>query len=122
MPARTVGRIRTRTAFAQLQRSRARASHGAVRATFVPAPASASGVFPQVGYAIGKNCGNAVVRNALRRRMRETARSVAPDLAPGSYLLRAGPKAASTDPAEFRASVVRVLQQAGRAERVPVGA
>ena len=41
------------------------------------------GVYPQVGYAIGKHCGNAVVRNSLRRRMRESARAVAAHAPPG---------------------------------------
>src|SRR5580704_771942 len=57
VPAPTVGRITTRTAFAELQRSRARGSSGPVRAVFVPAQSSAQGVFPQVGYAVGKQCG-----------------------------------------------------------------
>ena len=53
MATRTVGRIQTRAAFGQLQRSRARASCGPVRAIFVPADTGASGVYPQVGYAMG---------------------------------------------------------------------
>ena len=74
MPARTLGRIRTRAAFDQLQRSRARARCGPVRATFVAADPGLPGVFPQVGYTIGKRCGNAVVRNRTRRRLKEAAR------------------------------------------------
>lgn len=115
MPARTVGRIQTRTAFAQLQRSRARASFGPVRASFVPADASDPGVFPQVGYAIGRQCGNAVVRNTLRRRMRETARFMAPTLPRGTYLLRVGPTAASLGRTEFSRLVTRALLQSGQA-------
>jgi ribonuclease P protein component len=115
VPARTVGRITSRAAFAKLQRSRARASSGPVRAVFVPADDSAVGVFPQVGYAIGRRCGTAVVRNSLRRRAREVARSEAPTLPRGSYLVRVEPAATALGPAEFRADVAAALQRAGRA-------
>ena len=115
MPARTVGRITSRAAFAELQRSRARASSGPVRALFVPADVGAVGVFPQVGYAIGRRCGGAVVRNSLRRRAREAARSEAPTLPLGSYLVRVEPAATALAPAEFRADVAAALRRAGRA-------
>jgi ribonuclease P protein component len=117
VPARTVGRIQTRAAFGQLQRSRARASCGPVRATFAPAPSDAPGVFPQVAYAIGKHCGNAVVRNSLRRRMRESAREVAPTLPRGSYLLRVEPAAATARRDVFAADVKRALQRAAASDR-----
>jgi ribonuclease P protein component len=96
-----------------------------VRATFVPADPSDEGVFPQVGYAIGKNCGSAVTRNTLRRRMRETARALSPELPRGSYLLRVSPPAATVDPGQLAASVARALQgagAAGTANQAPVGA
>jgi ribonuclease P protein component len=73
------------------------------------------GIYPQVGYAIGKHCGNAVVRNSLRRRMRESARAVAGSLPRGTYLLRVEPAAARRAPAEFVADVQRALQRAGAA-------
>jgi len=117
VPARTVGRIQTRAAFGQLQRSRSRVSCGPVRATFVPAPASAEGIFPQVGYAIGKNCGNAVLRNSLRRRMRESARAVAAELPRGRYLLRAEPAAAVSNRAELSAQVQEALRRAGQKDK-----
>jgi ribonuclease P protein component len=113
--APTVGRITGRAAFAKLQRSRTRASSGPVRALFVPADESAIGVFPQVGYAIGRRCGGAVVRNALRRRAREVARSEAPTLPRGSYLVRVEPAATVLARSEFRADVAAALQRAGRA-------
>jgi ribonuclease P protein component len=107
VPARTVGRIQTSAAFGQLQRSRARASSGPVRAGVTD-----SGVFPQVGYAIGKHCGNAVVRNSLRRRMRESARAVAETLPRGTYLLRVEPAAVQRERALFVTDVQRALQKA----------
>jgi ribonuclease P protein component len=116
MPARTVGRIQSRMAFGQLQRSRARASCGPIRASFVAVEPGAPGVFPQVGYAIGTHCGNAVVRNTLRRRLRESARQVAETLPRGQYLLRAEPTAASTEPAQLAACVAQAMQRAGSAQ------
>ena len=114
MPARTVGRITSRAVFAELQRSRARGASGPVRASFVPAEESAPGVFPQVGYAIGRSCGGAVVRNSLRRRARDVARSEAPTLSRGAYLVRLEPAAATLEPTEFRADVATALHRAGR--------
>jgi RNase P protein component len=87
-----------------------------VRATFVPVGPVTPGVYPQVGYAIGKRCGNAVARNALRRRMREAARDAASTLPLGIYLLRLEPAAAARPPVQFSADVVQALHRAaGRA-------
>lgn len=44
---------------------------------------------PSAAYAVGRRNGGAVVRNRLRRRLREAMRAAAPDLVPGAYLLRA---------------------------------
>ncbi len=118
MPARTVGRITRRAAFAELQRSRARGASGPVRVTFVPAEAGESGVFPQVGYAIGRHCGNAVVRNSLRRRARAVVHDAAATLARGSYLVRLEPSAAELDPDVFRQDVETALHKAGDRGRV----
>jgi ribonuclease P protein component len=115
MPARTVGRIRTRAAFRQLQRGGARGSSGPVRATFVPAePSSLPGAFPQVGYAIERRCGNAVTRNTLRRRMREAVRASADDLPVGTYLLRAEPPAVTIPPDQLWVDVARALRRAAQ--------
>ena len=119
MPARMVGRITSRAAFAELQRSRARGSSGPVRALFVPAEDGAPGVFPQVGYAIGRNCGGAVVRNSLRRRAREVARSESSTLPRGSYLLRLEPRAAALERSALRADLAAALHRAGRAAVSP---
>ena len=115
MPARTVGRITRRAAFAELQRSRARGASGPVRATFVPAEAGETGVFPQVAYAIGRHCGGAVVRNSLRRRARAVVRGEASGLPRGTYLIRLEPGAAALTGPAFRQDVATALQKAGRA-------
>jgi ribonuclease P protein component len=114
VPARTVGRITRRAAFAELQRSRARGASGPVRVTFVPADPGDVGVFPQVGYAIGRHCGNAVVRNSLRRRARAVVCNAAPTLARGTYLVRLEPPAAELAPGVFRQDVETALRKAGR--------
>jgi ribonuclease P protein component len=69
-------------------------------------------VFPQVGYAVGRQCGGAVVRNRLRRCMREVARRCAPELPRGRYLVRLDAAAASTPPADLRAHVAEALRRA----------
>jgi ribonuclease P protein component len=114
VPARRVGRITSRAAFVELQRSRARGAQGPVRAVFVPADESAPGVFPQVGYAIGRRCGGAVARNSLRRRARAVVQLEAHRLPRGRYLVRFEPGAAELAPLEFRADVAGALERAGR--------
>jgi ribonuclease P protein component len=71
-------------------------------------------VFPQVGYAVGKQCGSAVVRNRLRRRAREVIRGEAHRLPRGTYLLRFSPDSAAAKPEAFRAHVAKALQRASR--------
>ena len=112
MAARRVGRITSNAAFAELQRSRARGVSGPVRATFVAAPEADRGVFPQVGYAIGRRCGNAVTRNTLRRRARAVAHALAPALPRGWFLVRLDPRAATLAPSSFRADVATALRRA----------
>jgi ribonuclease P protein component len=96
-----------------------------VRAVFVAAGADTNAgergpsLFPQVGYAVGRQCGGAVVRNRLRRRMREVARQCAPDLPRGRYLLRLDPAAAAIPAAAFRAHVAAALRHAARAGAGP---
>ena len=114
MPGRTVGRLTTRAAFAALQRSRRRGAAGPVRVAFVPVEAQVPGVFPQVGYAIGRRCGNAVTRNRLRRRARDVVRAEAPSLPRGRYLVRLEPGAGTVSPAELRTDVATALHRAGR--------
>jgi ribonuclease P protein component len=112
VPARTVGRITSRAAFAEVQRARARGACGPVRAVFAPADESTPGVFPQVGYAIGRRCGSAVVRNRLRRRARAVVREAAPSLPRGAFLVRLEPGASSLTAAQFRHDLTHALRRA----------
>ena len=82
--------------------------------TFSRHAAEAAG-FPVVGYAIGRRHGGAVVRNRLRRRLREAVRAAATDLEPGAYLVRATPPAATLGFEELCRSVRAALRVAGSA-------
>jgi ribonuclease P protein component len=78
-----IGRIQERAVFVALRRPVGRASAGPVRVSWVPRADDDA----QVGYAIGRRCGNSVRRNRLRRRLREAVRQT--DLVPGAYLITA---------------------------------
>jgi len=66
------------------------------------------GVPPTLAFAIAKRVGNAVVRNRLRRRLREAARRIA--LPPGTYLIRANPAAATLSFQEVSAHLFRAVK------------
>lgn len=115
MPPRSVGRITSRATFAEVQRARARGASGPVRAAFAPADEATPGVFPQVGYAIGRRCGSAVVRNRLRRQARAVVREEAPSLPRGAFLVRLEPGASGLSAARLRHDVAEALRRAGKA-------
>jgi ribonuclease P protein component len=119
VPPRTVGRITSRATFAEVQRARARGACGPVRAVFAPVDEATPGVFPQVGYAIGRRCGSAVVRNRLRRRARAVVREQASSLPRGAFLLRLEPGASDLSAARFRHHVAEALHRAGEAADRP---
>ncbi len=105
----------SRAAFADLQRARARGACGPIRVAFVPVDEGVPGVFPQVGYAIGRRCGSAVTRNTLRRRAREVVRAEAATLPRGTYLVRLDPAATGLGSAQFRIDLARALRRAAQA-------
>jgi ribonuclease P protein component len=55
-----------------------------------------------------------VVRNRLRRRMRALISELAPELAPGAYLVSAAPEAASLSFGELQAIVTEALKAVGQ--------
>lgn len=72
----------------------------------------------KVGLVVGKNVGNAVVRNKTKRRLRECARARVGDLPEGAILvIRALPAAAIVDFAQLSADLARSL---GRVLGAPV--
>lgn len=101
-----VWRVRDRETFGRLRRSRQRVRVGPLTVTFAPAASPAP---PQVAYAIGRKVGGAVVRNRLRRRLRAVFSELAPQLAPGAYLVGAAPEAAPLSFGELKAIVSEAL-------------
>ena len=107
--ARLPWRVRDRATFERLRRSPLRARRGPLSVTWVPAADAlvAEGDQPRVAFAIGRRVGTAVARNRLRRRLRAALAEA--DLAPGSYLVAAGPEAARLSWAELRSTLADVL-------------
>ena len=95
--------MRGTASFAALARPRdhggTRRRSGPVSVAFVPAPGGAVPAHPCVAFAISRRVGSAVVRNRLRRRLRdEVTRLARADLVPaGAYLIGLTPAAAALD-------------------------
>lgn len=108
--------VSRRRDFASFGASRSRARSGPIRVTFAAfdgpdEPQRPADAVPQVAYGIGRNVGTAVVRNRLRRRLRVVMRECLADdlLAPGRFLVSAGPAAADLGFDELRDHVSRAL-------------
>lgn len=66
------------------------------------------------GFSASKRVGNAVVRNRVRRRLREIVRVRLPSIAPGwDVVLIARPPLAQAEFGQIETAVERLLQQAG---------
>ncbi len=78
-----------------------------VRQAGEPAPA-------RVAFSVGKRVGNAVVRNRVKRRLREAVRRLLADVLPGWDLVLAGkPAAAQAEYAALAGEVYALLARAG---------
>lgn len=106
-PLGLIWRIRDRETFARLRVSRQRVRRGPLTVTFVPAVQPTP---PAVAYAIGRKVGGAVVRNRIRRRLRAIVSELAPQLAPGAYLVGVAPEATSLSFGELKAIVSDALE------------
>jgi ribonuclease P protein component len=101
-------RVRDRAAFAALRTGR-RGHAGPVRVTWVPGDGTEP---PAVAFAVGRRVGPAVARNRVRRRLRAVVAQLAPELAPGTYLV-AFRGAPDTTFATLREHVTRAVASAG---------
>jgi ribonuclease P protein component len=118
-PGSLTWRTRGRSVFEGLRRASTVRS-GPFTVSWLPA---VPGQPPALAFAIGKRVGNAVVRNRLRRRLREAARHLVA-LPPGTYLIRARPSAVALSFQEISAHLARATSSfpgSGRsAPRQPV--
>ncbi|MEO5678528.1 MAG: ribonuclease P protein component [Acidimicrobiales bacterium] len=117
-------RVRGAGAFSALARPRdhggTRRRSGPVTLVFIPADrvptagAAAPPTHPCVAFAIGRKVGPAVVRNRLRRRLRDELAGLAraSSLPAGAYLVALAPAAAALDGPALRAHLRTALGMA----------
>jgi ribonuclease P protein component len=86
--------LRSRASFVALSKHGRRRQGRWCWVRYAPSPADSTdgpdspvSTLPQIGYAIGKPVGNAVVRNRIRRRLRPIVQVEGSTLVPGIYLI-----------------------------------
>ena len=105
-----IWRIRERSAFAGLSHEGRRARAGVLWCTFILDPPGTV-TPPRVAFALGRALGPAVVRNRVRRRLRDMLRqeSSVSGLPPGTYLFGATPAAAARSFIELQFDLNQLL-------------
>lgn len=111
-PGSLTWRTRGRSSFEGLRRASTVRS-GPLTVSWLPAQSAQP---PALAFAIGKRVGNAVVRNRLRRRLREAARQLA-TLPGGTYLIRARPGAVTLSFQEISTHLSRAVGSLTSPER-----
>jgi ribonuclease P protein component len=105
-PLGLIGRVGDRATFDALRRDGRRARRGPMTVAFLP-----GGTDVRVAYAIGRRVGPAVVRNRVRRRLREAVRELdrttPGGLACGAYLVSVRPEAAARTYRDLRDDLAR---------------
>lgn len=99
----TVARLTERRDFVRVQTEGRRFRGGFLAVLVLPTPDVSAGGTPRVGYTVSRKVGNAVVRNRVRRRLREITRFHAPCLSPSiDYVVIAFPGAKDATFARLR--------------------
>lgn len=84
------------------------------RAAVIYVLAQKPGTVSRVGFAAGKKLGKAVVRNRVKRRIREAVRSIWPRVRPGLLIVLIGRQAAREMPTpDLQARVEELFARAG---------
>jgi len=65
----------------------------------------------RVGFSVSKKVGGAVVRNTVKRRLRECIRPMLPEMRNGLYVIVAHPSSAQRSFPQLKASVAKLLQK-----------
>ncbi|MBU3717748.1 MAG: ribonuclease P protein component [Actinobacteria bacterium] len=78
-----IGHLRRAHEFQRLRQEGTRVRSGAVWCIMLPDPSYPA---PSIAFALGRPVGTAVVRNRIRRQMRELMRAHEADFVPGLYL------------------------------------
>lgn len=79
-----------------------------------PGDSTGPGAPDRVGLVVGRQVGGAVVRNRVRRRLREIVRARLPRLPGGSYVVRALPAAADATSARLGQDVDKAIERLTR--------
>lgn len=72
-----------------------------------------------VGFSVGKKVGGAVMRNLIKRRMREAFRVYLPQLKPGMYVITARPAASTFTQQQLARDLGYCLSKLGRFQDSP---
>lgn len=115
MIAGTIAPIARRATFQSFRRPDGRARRSGIRVAYVVVEPAKIPV--QAAFSVTKRCGNAVVRNRIRRRLRSALCQISRDLEPGAYLLSPEPEVATMTYRDLVENVATAAADAARQGR-----